>query len=104
LVARARARLADAERRLRLLEAEIAAAIAAEGAAGGRARYPNAEARSAELELRKARDPRWRVAEAEARHAREEWEAASFDLEMLEDEFRALRAAAELVAAALRGG
>lgn len=79
LAARARARLADAERKMRLVEAEIAAGVAAEAGAGGRARYPNAEARAAELELRKARDPRWRAAETEARRAREEWEAASWN-------------------------
>lgn len=99
---RARMQREEAEQTLALAEAELAAVVAAETGPNGKPRYPNQDARAAELVARRARHPEYRRAYEAAHRARERSEAAAFELEMEQDRFRALRAAAELAAAALR--
>lgn len=100
--ARARVRREEAEQAVLLLEAEMTAAIAAETGANGRPKYANQEARAAELAVRKSLNPAWRQVADAARRAKEECDAAVFNLEMLQDEFKALRSMADLAASALR--
>lgn len=100
--AQARAQREEAEQALALAEAELAAAVAAEAGPNGKPQFPNQEARAAELTIRRARSPEYRRAYEAARQARERAEAAGFDLEMELDKFKALKTAAELMAAELR--
>ena len=95
----ARRALKEAQATVNELEAEMIALIAAEkDPNSGKAVFSNAEARAAELTRRKANDPSYRSAALAVRAAEEEVSAAQFDLERLQDEFRAYRYVVDLTA------
>ena len=89
----------EAQTALQELEAEMVAAIAAEvNPNTGKAAFSNAEARAAELTRRKANNLSYRSAALAVKSAEEEVSAAQFDLERLQDEFRAYRYVVDLTA------
>lgn len=98
-VAQARRELVDAEKARAEAEALLIAAIAAEvNPNNGKPAYSNAEARAAELTRRKKMDPDYQVADQAARAAEAELNAAQFDLERLQDQFKAYRYIVDLTA------
>ncbi|GEA17780.1 hypothetical protein [Moorella sp. E306M] len=98
-VAQARRELADAEKVRVEAEALLIAAIAAEvNPNNGKPAYSNAEARAAELTRRKKLDPDYQVADMAVRDAEAKLNAAQFDLEQLQDQFKAYRYIVDLTA------
>lgn len=95
----ARRELKEAQRIANELEAEMKAVIGAETDPNtGKSAYSNVEARAAELVKRKADNPTYRAAQQAVRAAEEEVSAAQFDLERIQDEFRAYRYVVDLTA------
>lgn len=96
-VAKTRQELKEAEQIKGEIEACLVAEIAAEvNENTGKPKFPNAEARAAELALRKKMNTEYQKACRTARQA--EWDAneAQADLEKLWDEFKAWRYIADL--------
>ena len=95
----ARRILKEAQTALQELEAEMVAAIAAEvNPKTGKAAFSNAEARGAELIKRKAVSKEYAAALKAAMKAEEDVSILQFDLERLQDEFRAYRYVVDLTA------
>jgi len=80
-------------------EGLLLAEITAEIVPTGKAKYSNKEAREAELARRKQFDPECLAALKQYNEAEEAFNAAQFDLQQLQDEFRAYLTAGELLAA-----
>jgi len=86
----------DAKLRVAEEEARLVLDIAAD-----KNKYPNAEARAAELTRRKAEDPDYRAADYQLRVAEEQLSEAQDYYQALADEWAAVRALARIAAAEL---
>ena len=91
----------DANAALKEAEAFLTVQIASETKADGKPAYSNAEARAAEFIRRASREPAYRAAQIGVREAQKSLEAAQIECQRLEDQFKATRAAAEVMAALL---
>lgn len=89
----------DAELERSTVEAEILLAISTETDEKGKAKYTNAEQRSAELLRRKASDPRYLAAAEKAAIAKDALNEAQDTLQMLLDEYQSARMVARLISA-----
>lgn len=95
----ARRALKEAQTTVTMLEAEIVAVIsAAVDPTSMKPVYSNAEARTAELTRRKADNPTYKVASLALKAAERDVSSAQFDLERLQDEFKAYRYVVDLTA------
>ena len=100
-VAEARINLQDASNYVKEAEAILTAIIAGEVGENGKPKYSNAEARAAELLIRKRKDSTCRDAEDTYRLAEQTANNAQFDLDLLCDKFRAYRTVGKIIAAEL---
>jgi hypothetical protein len=89
----------DAELERSTVEAELLLTISSETDERGKAKFSNAEQRSAELLRRKAADPRYLEAAEKATTAKDALNEAQDTLQMLLDEYQSARIAARLIAA-----
>lgn len=78
-------------------EALLASMIASELNQLNKPKYSNAEARNAELFIRKQNSPEYIQAEAKFKKAEKELSDAVYKLEQLQDEFKSLRMVARIV-------
>ncbi len=95
--------VADAEQRVLAAKAELQAGIAVEiNPATGKPQFSNAETREAELIRRQGADPAYQAAAAQLREAQEVHSQAQIELEMLQNDFGAVKAVAHVVAGQLQ--
>ncbi|HHW26223.1 MAG TPA: hypothetical protein GXX23_02655 [Firmicutes bacterium] len=99
VVNQARRALKDAELERATIEAETLLAIGTETDEKGKAKFSNAEARTAELLRRKSTDPRYLAAAEKVSAAEAVLNEAQDALQMLLDEYQSARIAARLIAA-----
>ncbi|MHB8182644.1 MAG: hypothetical protein ACYDDN_02675 [Candidatus Desulforudaceae bacterium] len=101
VVAQARRALDDAKAEVEQLRAVFLAAVASEINDGGKPKFSNEKAREAEVTTRMAANPTCVVARQDLHDAEDTYNVAQFDLQRLENEFRATIKAADLVSAQL---
>ena len=89
----------DAELERSTVEAELLLTISSETDERGKAKFSNAEQRSAELLRRKAADPSYLAAAEKVATAKDALNEAQDTLQMLLDEYQSARIAARLIAA-----
>jgi acetolactate synthase small subunit len=95
-VSQVRQVLAEAEQNRAQEEAILVSLIASETNGGGKPVYSNKEARDAELITRKRNSPAYKEAEVAAKEAEQNLNSAIYELERLQDEFKALRITARI--------
>jgi malonyl CoA-acyl carrier protein transacylase len=100
VVSGCRRALDDAKAEVEQAKAILFAMVASE-TENGKARYSNKEAREAEVAVRMNRDSMYIEARNHYRSAEEDYNAAQFDLQGLDNEFKAHVKAADLVSAQL---
>lgn len=97
--------LKEAVEKLRLelkeIEANLTIEIASETNGGNKPKFPNAEARAAELIRRKNESAEYQQVFKQLQASQQELEDEQINLELLLDQFSALRAVAKLTAAEL---
>jgi hypothetical protein len=102
LVTTARQALKDVEALLGEREAAVRFEISTEANEGGKAKYSNAEQRSAELTTRKGKDPEYLQLQGNARQAQRALDDATAEYEALEHKFQAYGSVSELVGAEIK--
>ena len=99
VVAKYRRAMEDAKAGAEQAKAIIVAMVATETSGDGKAKYSNKETREAEVAVRMGRDPLYLNAHNHHQSTEEDYNAAQFDLQCLDNEFRAHSKAADLIAA-----
>lgn len=98
-VAECRRTFEDAKAEIEQAKAILFAQVTSEDNGNGKPKYSNKEAREAEVTARMKDDAMCIFARNKLRGAEEDYNAAQFDLQRLDNEFRAHTKAADLVAA-----